>query len=821
MNRPELLPDAVDLSMDAAIEAACRTVAPSWPLDRLIAVNPYWGWIDRPMEEVAARLAELCGSTMHLPREFYLSAWQKSRFSRDDVVQALDEAGSHTEPDAVIATMTGPEQVRSALPLLSDVLDARRDLTREPSWRSTITHQVSQFCAAYFDAGQADWRPANSLGLYAGWRHAVTQDHSVSLLMKAPEVRQRAQSLPRDARQAIIFALSNLAVPEHSRVDLMCAILLRINGWAAWCAYQRWQARLDGKDDAHIVDLLAIRLAWECLIDDGSEVAPSLTVRWQQAWQSQRSAINHTIAGADSDTDALLRRALEIAYQRPLAAALAKKPFRMPIVTPAVQSVFCIDVRSEVIRRALERVAPRMTTIGFAGFFGLPISYTPLGTNATRPQLPGLLAPSMGVTETSGDAKKDADISKARRHYFASRQSLLAFQRLPGSAFTLVETLGLGFLGKLVGRSLASRAASSAPDQEGLSKQYSLRPGLIGRGVNSLHQQTSLAEAVLKAMGLTSDFARIVMLAGHGSQTANNPHAAGLDCGACCGQTGAINARTLAGLLNRQQVRQALAERAIRIPETTHFLAALHNTTTDEVELFDTDLVPPGHTGDLSRLRKALAEAGDLARAERAPALGLGQIQNQPAALLNAVKTRANDWAQTRPEWGLANNAAFIVAPRSRSQGIDLAGRSFLHDYEWRHDSDGSILELIMTAPMVVTHWINMQYFASTVDNVRYGSGNKVLHNVVGGRIGVFEGNGGDLRIGLPMQSLHDGVQWMHTPLRLSVFIEAPQASIEAVMDKHEVVRQLVHNRWLHLFRIDSSTNAVEQYRKATWTAFS
>ncbi len=62
-----------------------------------------------------------------------------------------------------------------------------------------------------------------------------------------------------------------------------------------------------------------------------------------------------------------------------------------------------------------------------------------------------------------------------------------------------------------------------------------------------------------------------------------------------------------------------------------------------------------------------------------------------------------------------------------------------------------------MTAPMVVTNWINLQYHASTVDNRRYGSGNKVLHNVVGGRLGVFEGNGGDLRIGLPLQSLHDG----------------------------------------------------------------
>ena len=83
---------------------------------------------------------------------------------------------------------------------------------------------------------------------------------------------------------------------------------------------------------------------------------------------------------------------------------------------------------------------------------------------------------------------------------------------------------------------------------------------------------------------------------------------------------------------------------------------------------------------------------------------------------------------------------------------------------------------------------------ASTVDNFRYGSGNKVLHNVVSGHLCAFEGNGGDLRIGLPMQSLHDGERWVHAPLRLSVFIEAPRAAIEGVLRKHEKVRAPVDN---------------------------
>jgi hypothetical protein len=187
--------------------------------------------------------------------------------------------------------------------------------------------------------------------------------------------------------------------------------------------------------------------------------------------------------------------------------------------------------------------------------------------------------------------------------------------------------------------------------------------------------------------------------------------------------------------------------------------------------------------------------------------------------LLRALRQRADDWAQTRPEWGLANNAAFVIAPRGRTLGVDLQGRCFLHDYDPGRDADGRLLEQIMTAPMIVANWINMQYYASTVDNKRFGSGNKTLHNVVGGRIGVFEGNGGDLRIGLPWQSLNDGERWLHTPLRLTVVVEASRESIDKVIAGHETVRQLVHNRWLYLMRLEG--NRMESYHDGSWRNWS
>jgi uncharacterized protein len=159
----------------------------------------------------------------------------------------------------------------------------------------------------------------------------------------------------------------------------------------------------------------------------------------------------------------------------------------------------------------------------------------------------------------------------------------------------------------------------------------------------------------------------------------------------------------------------------------------------------------------------------------------------------------------------LAGCAAFVAAPRHRTAGLDLGGRAFLHSYDWRQDRHFRTLELIMTAPLVVASWINLQYYGSTVDNRVCGSGNKVLHNVVG-TIGVLEGNGGDLRTGLPWQSVDDGERLIHEPLRLSVVIEAPREAINGLIERHETVRELVDNGWLHLFALDDGGRIAARY---------
>jgi uncharacterized protein YbcC (UPF0753/DUF2309 family) len=813
----------------AHIANAAARVAPTWPLDEFIAVNPYWGWLAQPMPAAAARLGVLAGTQLTMPREWFRQQWQQGRLQRQHLEHAIATASDAAQASLpqrtarlheMLQALDGSAPALQRLPLVADLRDRGTPPRPGSSWTELLTHQISQHCAAFFDQHQAAWAPDRAPGLLGSWMQQVAADRGLPWRPGRALLQARMAAWPSTPQALLAAALDGLAVPEAGREAYCSAALMSVGGWAAWCAYLRWQARLAGRDDDSIEHLLAVRVAWDWLLL--ADAAPaSVPADWAATWAGADAAAR-ALQQAQR-TDWLLQAACEAAYQQPLVHALQAGPPAAPAapaVRPAVQAVFCIDVRSEVFRRALESVSPAVQTRGFAGFFGLPIAYSPLGSALTRPQLPGLLAPAVTVSDQCADTGLGQALATRRRRALQWRQRWAEFRHAPASAFSMVESLGLLSAGKLLVDSAPSSAAPTRWESTGLRRQDSvgLRPCLPAAASDPA-AAAAMAKGILGAMGLLAGFAPLVLLAGHGSQTANNPHAAGLDCGACGGQTGEVNARVLAGLLNDTGVRAALRGLGVHVPQGTHFLPGLHNTTTDDVQLFDLDTLPPALQPALAELQAWLAAAGHRARAERAPALGLQARVHDPAALQLALRQRANDWAQVRPEWGLADCAAFIVAPRQRTRHLHLAGRSFLHDYDHRLDPDLAVLTLVMTAPMVVTHWINMQYHASTVDNRRYGSGNKVLHNVVGGNIGVFEGNGGDLRIGLPLQSLHDGQTLRHTPLRLSVFIEAPQAAIDSVMAAHAVVQQLVGNGWLHLFCIDPETGAVTQHRDGAWHA--
>jgi uncharacterized protein YbcC (UPF0753/DUF2309 family) len=463
----------------------------------------------------------------------------------------------------------------------------------------------------------------------------------------------------------------------------------------------------------------------------------------------------------------------------------------------------------------LELAAPEVDTLGFAGFFGFPINFVKIGHDEGYDQCPALIPSSYTVVEKVQDQNQNQKVILRRKLNRAFSFAWKSFKSSAISSFGFVSPVGLSLLPKLFTDSFGITRPVPHPQQDGLSKSEienlsvdleSSQKGNVITGI-PLTDRIKMAKGALQAMSLTENFARVVMIVGHGSSSVNNPHASGLDCGACAGQSGEANAKVAALILNDKEVRKQLAEEKIQIPDSTYFLACLHDTTKDEVSLFNTSLVPDSHQEDLNTIKQRIQQAGKATRAERVLRMSMEGESN----IDSFVKSRSNDWSQIRPEWGLAGCSSFVVGPRQFTRALNLEGRAFLHSYNWKEDSEFAVLEAIMTAPMIVTSWINLQYFGSTVDNKHFGSGNKTLHNVTSG-IGVLEGFAGDLRPGLPMQSIHDGVNYQHEPLRLSVVINAPKKAMNTVLEKHPAVKELCDNEWIFLMAMSDDGEITEIY---------
>jgi len=809
-------------ALEGAIEAACRRTAPLWPLRSFVAVNPFLGLVDRPFREAMGDVERVLHARAFLPLAFYRRRYREGRITDDDLERALDAAPcllarcelATADPDRLRRLLLEAERWPAPPP---PVLTYAEALDRATGRRLAplAVAEVGKWCAARFDAGQAAWRlPWSDLPLFGAWRETAALDRTPEL-HGLRGFRDYARGLPGEPRKALGAVLEQLRVPAAQTEAFLARQLASVAGWAGHVQHRVREAAMRGEEDDSLEHLLAIRAAWDGAIQLAMG-EPAGLGDWAALQPPEPPPPGELLL--ELEARLLWQHAFEEAWRRPLRRRLVAGGTPQPSGRPPLQAVFCIDVRSEVLRRHLEATAPQVQTLGFAGFFGVPVEYVRLGAEVGAAHCPVLLSPAHVVREAS-DAGPASEARLARAQ--ARHRTFKAWRLSTVSTFPFVETVGPLFGARM----LADAARCTRPASDGRllpdRPPDRLRPRLApeeraGRRFGlALAERVDLAEGILRNTGLLDELAPVVLLCGHGSATANNPYASGLDCGACGGQTGEVSARIAAALLNDPAVRRELAHRGLAVPADTVFVAGLHETTTDRVRLLDAAGAP---AETLERVRGWLAEAGRRARAERQERLGgAGSRPMRDEALVRReALRRSRDWSEVRPEWGLARNAAFVAAPRARTRGLDLDGRVFLHDYDTRKDPDGSILELILAAPLVVASWINLQYYASTVDNDVLGSGNKVLHNVVG-RHGVMLGNRSDLRPGLPWQSVHDGRDYVHEPMRLLALVEAEPARVAAVLEAHPAVRELVDHEWLALEAIDPATGGIHRWERGAF----
>jgi len=872
----------------------------TWPIKTFVAVNPLGGVEHHPFEEAIELVGGLLGLRGHLPLQTFRALHAAGRVSDADLDAALLRRVPELERVALALdgrAVSGVQALRADL-LSGPAAPARARSPRGAAeWcdellgtevAALVDEQVAKWCAAFFDTRQARWpMPGRQLGLYGAWRRLVAQDPALRRLQLA---RERFTGLPERPEDAILAALMLLRIPDGERRAELRAQLARTPGWAShvkWCAEHPDQA----PHPADLVDLLAIRLAYEAASVDAA-AAGALA----DGTAGLRALVQeHLALAAAPDPDARRARAAAVASAlgaRDTASAsvdrLAGVLERLPVDErcwvwldayewhyrdrllgmldrPALperrerapaQAVFCIDARSEGLRRHLEAHGP-YETFGFAGFYQLVVRYRALCSTHDARLCPVPLTPTKTITEhpvagSEIDAARDIAVERqadALVHAFHGAKDDLAspfalaeaagwvagplaaaktaaperFARLrarlarraarrvtdptvdtpsPQEAETLVADAARQSIRALLARPDLPESECEALRQRALDgAEPRLRAALdlttegnaarVERALAlgyDLEEQVFWAQFALRSFGLVEDFARLVLLAGHGSRTENNAYEAALDCGACGGQHGGPNARISCAMLNRPAVRAGLAERGIRIPDDTVFIAAEHDTATDRVTIFDHHTIPRTHLAEVERLQTDLDAAGAALAHERHRRL---PGRDHP-------HRRAGDWAQVRPEWGLARHAAFIIGPGSMVSGLDLETRTFLHSYDWRADPDATALETILTAPGLVIQWINAQYYFATVDPDVLGAGDKTLHNVVGD-IGVLQGHAGDLQLGLPWQSIATGEQLYHEPMRALYVVQAPRERVEMLIARNDLLKHYFDGDWVAL----------------------
>lgn len=507
----------------------------------------------------------------------------------------------------------------------------------------------------------------------------------------------------------------------------------------------------------------------------------------------------------------LWQESFEWSYYNHVAVGLQQRAPVKPIAQPVFQALFCIDDRECSFRRHTEFIEPLCETYGTAGFFNMEFYYKPAHSSAITKVCPAPVTPSVVICEQDATKRHQPDTTFNKHSHgffsgwllsqtvgFTSAVKLVKNLFAPGESVTMVSS----FRHMDKNGSLNIFFDGSQPLVHGLQPGYTVA------------EMANRFEGLLRSIGLVSTFAPIVYIIGHGASSINNTHYAGYDCGACSGRPGSVNARVAAMIGNRADVRALLRERGIHIPEQTVFIGALHDTTRDEIEYYDTSALHTSateqHTKNVGTFSKALL----LNAKERARRFSLVNDEASELTVHTKMKLRAMSLFEPRPEWNHATNAMCIVGRRREIKHLFLDRRAFLNSYDYQTDPTGQYLLGILNAVAPVCGGINLEYYFSRVDPENLGAGTKLSHNVMG-LFGVANGMDGDLRTGLPLQMVN-----IHDPLRLLLIVEHYPEVLLATIQRNPATYQWFENSWIHLLALHPETKQLYRFTDGVFSTY-
>ena len=763
-----------------SIKDASQSLGTTWPLYSFVTSNPLSGYENLPFEKALAEAGHILNAQTYPNASIYRQAWENGEIDEERLLGLLREHQLFEDPEYYLQKMDFADRLNSQSKSDYDKVDII----------------MSKWLSAFMDEGLAEWKmPKKEKGFYKAWKYLAKYDNIIK--------KSKVANLPDSSLEALEQVLQYNNIKNFT--DLFKNHLSKLPGWVGYINHREQSNSIwHQKYPISILDYLAVRLivtnqiygSIKTQFSNENSSGNSIKHIWLQAWETsfQKGLMKN------------LKNGIAISNDQQL---ISKRP--------DAQFVFCIDTRSELIRRHVEAQG-NYETFGYAGFFGIAMDYKHYQDDIVSKSCPPIVESAYRVQENPVDHRNNevSNFKRTKKLFKSNNYILKRLKNMLPSSFGFVEGAGLFYGLSILAQtflpiSFFKLKRKMNPTHEEFCEpeiKYNKCGDQPGKDI-SIDEKTDIVKSGFELMGWQT-FAPIVLFVGHGSHTTNNPFGSSLDCGACAASPGRHNARLLAKLANLSSVRQGLKEKhGIIIPEDTVFIGGEHNTTTDEILLFDTH-VKGSHLDSLKTLKISLKKAQKTATKERFP-----QFKNS----VSIAYKNATYWSETRPEWGLAKNASFIIAPRELTKNINLRGRSFLHSYDQNLDKNGNALEAIMCGPMVVTQWINNHYYFSTVDNDKFGSGSKITHNITG-KFGVVQGNGGDLKMGLPLQSLRAADEIMyHQPLRLTVIINAPLRRVESILKKQDHLKSLLDNEWIYLKVMDVNNMFYHYNKNFEWVS--